>query len=120
MAKKSGLVSIGWILSLFGAILMIIFAIIAIINEFTEISGISGMTVNFFPDDPNIQNAGIIVAIVVGLIIIWIWTEKKLNKRSDLPLLGILFIIFGIITGLSLAGLLVILGGILFLIEYYF
>lgn len=121
MTKSSGLVSVGWLFALFGAILMVISGFIIILdNIISEFENITGISLGFIPLDSNNQIFYGLVVILLGVIVLWIWKNKRIRKGDDLLLYGILFIIVGIISSLSLAGLLVVIGGALFLIEYFF
>ena len=116
---RSGLGEIGLILALVGAILLIIFGILEIVatissgfNQFTqynyhlfEYSGFNGVVYG-------------IIAIVFGIIIIWAWRYGKIYGHDDELIWGIVFIVFGILAG-TIGGLLVLLGGILLLIDFF-
>ncbi|MHA1983936.1 MAG: hypothetical protein ACW967_06245 [Candidatus Hodarchaeales archaeon] len=120
MAKSSGLVTVGWLFSLFGAILMIVSGAIIILNNVvSEFESLTGVSLGFIPLDSTNQIFYGFVVIILGIIVLWIWKNKKM-QHGDLLLYGVLFIIIGIITSFALAGLLVFIGGGLFLIEYFF
>lgn len=122
MSNDSGLVSVGWLFTIFGAVLMVVTGFILIIQnfilEFNEIR--SYLTLDFVTLD---QDANILFGIFIiflGIIVLWVWRTDRVKTGNDLVTYGFMFMILGFISALSLAGILVFVGGALFLIEYYF
>ncbi|MHA2365461.1 MAG: hypothetical protein ACXAC7_16005 [Candidatus Hodarchaeales archaeon] len=120
MAKKSGLSDIGLILALIGGIIMAIFGILRIIGYFIEdINTSDYMDISILGSGASEGAlAGGIIALVLGIILIWVWKEKKVGTGDSILIWGIIFIVFGLIGG-SLGGLLVLIAGILLLIDYF-
>ena len=122
MAKKSGLSDLGVILALIGGIIMAIYGILRIVGVFVaEANDVlsSAFDVELLSGSIGGENGVLIagvIALVLGLIVIWVWKERKASGDGIL-LWGIVFIVFGLIGG-SLGGLLLLLGGILLVLDY--
>ncbi|MFW9780598.1 MAG: hypothetical protein ACFFE8_17280 [Candidatus Heimdallarchaeota archaeon] len=122
MAKKSGIGDLGILLALIGGILMAVFGILRIVGSFmAEVNDLlqTLFDVNFVGGFLG-ENGGLIsgaIALLLGVIVIWAWRTKQVSSGNDLLLWGIIYIVLGLIGG-SLGGMLVLLGGILFVIDY--
>ena len=123
MAKKSGLSDLGIILALIGGIIMAIYGILRIVGVFiTEANEVlsSAFDVDLLSGNIGGENGVLvagIIALVLGLVVIWVWKEKKVSGDGIL-LWGIVFIVIGLIGG-SPGGLLLLIGGILLVIDYF-
>ncbi|MHA2295418.1 MAG: hypothetical protein ACXAEU_14570 [Candidatus Hodarchaeales archaeon] len=116
---KSGIASLGLVLSLIGALVLVIFGILRIVGAFvTELEALLGFDISLFGNDQTMRIVGGLIAILLGVIVIWAWQKKKVKAKDDYLLWGIIFIVIGIIGG-SLGGLLILVGGILIVIGYF-
>lgn len=118
MTKKGGLTDLGVILGVIGGLILIIFGILRIASEFVEdLADLLFFDYNVITADnaENVLYAGII-EIIIGVIVLWAWREKKVS--GNILVWGIVYIILGLIGG-SLGGLLIILGGILLVLDYF-
>ncbi|MHA1992193.1 MAG: hypothetical protein ACW981_18805 [Candidatus Hodarchaeales archaeon] len=123
MAKKSGLSDLGVILALIGGIIMAVYGILRIVGVFvSEANDLlqSAFDVDLLSGSIGGDNGALVagvIALVLGLVVIWVWKEKKASGDGIL-LWGIVFIVFGLIGG-SLGGLLLLIGGLLLVIDYF-
>ncbi|OLS22623.1 MAG: hypothetical protein HeimC3_28970 [Candidatus Heimdallarchaeota archaeon LC_3] len=123
MAKKSGLSDLGVILALIGGIIMVVYGILRIVGVFVaEANDIlsDAFDVDLLSGNIGGENGVLIrgiIALVLGLVVIWVWKERKAS-RDGILLWGIVFIVIGLIGG-SPGGLLLLIGGILLVIDYF-
>ena len=117
---------IGRILGVIGGILMIIFAILVVINEL--VSGILGALEDFtFTGVVSIGGdaigelawlVGAVILVVCGIVAIYGYKDLDSKDTGKLLIWGIIFIVLGIIA-FSLPGILLIVGGIVLIIDYF-
>jgi len=117
---KSGIADIGVILSLVGAIILVVFGILRIVSVFVEgLESLLALDISLLGSgDQTMLVAGGIIAILLGAIVIWAWKEKKISSQGDYIIWGIILVVIGIIGG-SLGGLLILVGGILVILGYF-
>ncbi len=122
MAKSSGLTDIGNILAVVGGILMVIFGILGIVS--TVVSSVNNalQQVNIPSYGPNFVRGdalvGSIILLVIGIVLIYIYKEKKARSGDEILIFGIIYIVLGWIAW-SLGGILAIIGGILLIIDFF-
>jgi len=98
---------------------MVIFGLLRLAGAFvTELESLLELDIAFFGDTQEMRIAGGLIAILLGVIVIWAWRSKKIKSKDNYLLWGIIFIVIGIIGG-SLGGLLILVGGILILLGYF-
>lgn len=120
---KSGIAGIGIILSVVGALILVIFGILRIAGEFIEgLDSLLALDISVLGSvgsgDQVTSIVNGIIAILLGVIVLWAWKEKKVSAKGDYILWGIVFVVIGIIGG-SLGGLLILVGGILIILGYF-
>ena len=106
----------GYIDSLIGGFLLIIQGILTIASE---VSGMVGeLSFLSFSGERWLNGLIMIVLGFVVLLFVWHWLQLRLHIGTPIKnriLLGILLIVFGLISG-GTAGILVLIGGVLFVI----
>ena len=106
----------GYIDSLIGGFLLIIQGILTIASE---VSGIVGeLSFLSFSGERWLNGLIMIVLGFVVLLFVWHWLQLRLHMGTPIKnriLLGILLIVFGLVSG-GTAGILVLIGGIFFVI----
>ncbi len=117
---------IGRILGVLGGIIMVVFAIIIVISnvasELVEAFGdiLDLATINIagqaLGDTGWIVSAAI--TLICGLVAILGYQKLTSKDKSDLILWGIIYIVIGLIGG-TLGGLIVLIGGIVLVIDYF-
>jgi hypothetical protein len=106
----------GYIDSLIGGFLLIIQGILTIASEITSIVG--DLSLLSFSGMSWLNGLIMIVLGFVVLLFVWYWLQLRLRMGTPIKnrvLLGIILIVFGLISG-GIAGILVLIGGILFII----
>ena len=98
--------TVGQILVILGAVLMIVLAIVSLIND--AIEGIQSYTFGLL----DIPFLGQIIAIVMGILILWLTIDRRVYYRLNLYLFAILIIVLAIIGG-NVGGLVCIIGGLI-------
>jgi hypothetical protein len=97
---------IGQILIILGAVLMIVLSIVFLIND--AIEGIQSYTFGLL----GIPYLGQVIAIVMGILILWLTIDRRVYYRLNLYLFAILIIVLAIIGG-NVGGLVCIIGGLI-------
>ncbi len=106
----------GYIDSLIGGFLLIVQGILTIASEITSIVG--DLSLLSFSGMSWLNGVIMIVLGFVVLLFVWYWLQLRLRMGTPIKnrvLLGIILIVFGLIAG-GTAGILVLIGGILFMI----
>ena len=106
----------GYIDSLIGGFLLIVQGILTIASEITSIVG--DLSLLSFSGMSWLNGLIMIVLGFVVLLFVWYWLQLRLRMGTPIRnrvLLGIILIVFGLIAG-GTAGILVLIGGILFMI----
>ena len=114
---------IGRILGVIGGLLMIIIAIVFVVNNVVnEILDLSALGLNVFGEMDLGEDIGWVVSaavmVVCGIIAVFGYQKLASRDKGDLILWGIIYIVVGIVGG-SLGGLLVLIGGIILVIDYF-
>ena len=125
MAKASGLTDIGNLLAVVGGVIMVIFGILAIV--YTIAGSLQDSLSNFTQYNYQAYHygggdlggiVGGIITLVLGIVLIYIYKEKKAKSGDEILIYGIIYIVLGLIGG-SIGGLLAIIGGILLIIDFF-
>ena len=114
---------IGRILGVIGGILLIVIGIIITVNNVLQeaLLTLDLLGANFLGDTVGGDFGWVIstaLMIVCGLIAIFGYQKLGSKDKSDLLLWGIIYIVVGFI-GWGLGGILVLIGGIILLIDYF-
>ncbi len=117
---------IGRILGVLGGLIMVIFAIVIVVSnvaaELVEaFSDILDLTTINLADQALGTEAWIIAAaitLICGLIAIVGYQKLSSRDKGDLILWGIIYIVIGLIGG-TVGGLIVLIGGIVLVIDYF-
>ena len=117
---KSGIADLGIILSVVGALILVIFGILRTAGGLVEgLEDLLAFDISILGSgDQTMLIVGGIIAIILGVIVLWAWKEKKISSKGDYIIWGIVFVVIGIIGG-SLGGLLILVGGILIILGYF-
>lgn len=120
MAKKSGIGSLGILLSLIGGVIIFVFGILMVVSYLVKdlqatINDLRFETISF--GNESLLIFGILL-VVLGGVVVWAWKNKKVEEGGDLLLWGIVFLVIGILTS-SIPGFLLILGGVLMIVDYF-
>lgn len=125
MAKASGLTDIGNILALVGGIIMVIFGILEIVNSVASSLSSSLDTVTKY--NYHLYNFGTgtlggvidgIILLVLGIVLIYIYKEKKAKSGDEILIFGIIYIVLGVLAW-GIGGILSVIGGILLIIDFF-
>ena len=118
---------IGRILGVIGGILMIVLGIVMIVNNVLDEAifaldqfGVD-LGMNFVGDTVGGSNSWLIAGalmIILGIVAIYGYQQLAGKGKGDLLVWGIIYIVVGIL-GAGLGGLLVLLGGIVLVIDYF-
>ncbi|MFX0126264.1 MAG: hypothetical protein ACFFAE_21770 [Candidatus Hodarchaeota archaeon] len=111
----------GRILGLLGGLLMIVFAFVRVLREFADIAidlGILEFTVvrGLLGTESWMISAAILV--ICGIIVVYGYKQLAEEQKKNLLLWGIIYIVVGLAAG-TVAGLVVLLGGIILVIDYF-
>lgn len=126
MIIMADLKGIGRILGVLGGIIMVVFAIIIVISnvasELLEAMAdlVDLTTINLAGQALGTQ-AWIIsaaITLVCGLIAIFGYQKLTSRDKGDLILWGIIYIVIGLVGG-TVGGLIVLIGGIVLIIDYF-
>lgn len=98
--------TVGQIFVIFGAVLMIVMAIVSLIEETIEY--VQSFTFGQF----GIPYLGQIIAILMGILILWLTVDRRVYYRLNLYLFAVIIIILAIIGG-NIGGLVCIIGGLI-------
>jgi hypothetical protein len=98
--------TVGQIFIIFGAVLMIVLSIVFLIND--AIEGIQSYTFGLLA----IPYLGQIIAIIMGILILWLTVDRRVYNRLNLYLFAILIIVLAVIGG-NVGGLVCIIGGLI-------
>ncbi len=112
---------IGRILGVIGGIIMVIFGIVMIINNLLSLALELGLLEFNFAGEFLQGETWLIEAtimIVCGIVAIYGYKELSGRKKEGLLLWGIIYIVLAIIGG-GIGALLVLIGGIVLLIDYF-
>jgi len=112
---------IGKILGIVGGLLMILFTFVRILREFGNIAidlGILEFTIvrGLLGAESWFISAGILL--VCGIIAIYGYKGLEGEEKKALIIWGIIYIVIGLAAG-TLAGLVVLLGGVVLFIDYF-
>ena len=123
MARKSGLGTLGMLLALIGSILLIIFGLALIVS--TVVSGFEDVLaqLNYRIIDLSTYGGDNVVygilAIIFGVIVFYTWKNGNVKSGDDLLVYGIVYVVLYLVLGGGLGGVLVLLGGVLLIIDYF-
>lgn len=111
----------GRILGLLGGLLMILFAVVRVLREFADIAidlGILEFTVvrGLLGTESWMISAAILI--ICGIIGIYGYKQLEGEKKKNLLLWGIIYIVIGLAAG-TVAGLVTLLGGVVLFIDYF-
>lgn len=117
---------IGRILGVLGGLIMVIFAIVIVISniaaELVEtMADLVDLTTINLAGQALGTGAWIIsaaITVVCGCIAIFGYQKLSSRDKSDLILWGIIYIVIGLVGG-TLGGLIVLIGGIILVIDYF-
>jgi len=118
---------IGRILGLIGGILMIVLGIIIVINNILDEAILAldqfgvDLGLNFVGDAVGGANSWLVAAalmIIFGIVAIFGYKQLSGKPKGELLVWGIIYIVVGIL-GAGLGGLIVLLGGIVLVIDYF-
>ncbi|NHK31608.1 MAG: hypothetical protein FK730_09665 [Asgard group archaeon] len=98
--------TVGQIFIILGAVLMIILSIVFLIND--AIEGIQSYTFGLL----GVPYLGQIMAIIMGILILWLTIDRRVYYRLNLYLFAILIIVLAIIGG-NVGGLVCVIGGLI-------
>ncbi|MFX0125283.1 MAG: hypothetical protein ACFFAE_16770 [Candidatus Hodarchaeota archaeon] len=115
---------IGRILGVLGGIIMVVFAILIAVREVAselveameDILEIS--TINIAGQAGLDWIVSVIITLVCGLIAIYGYQRLASKDKGDLILWGIIYIVIGLVGG-TIGGLIVLIGGIILVIDYF-
>ncbi|MHA1990313.1 MAG: hypothetical protein ACW981_04590 [Candidatus Hodarchaeales archaeon] len=121
MANNSPLTFIGWNLSLFGSILILISGLTIVMGFFSiQPENLETSLLDLLKMHQNVKLVYGIVIILIGTFILWTWKNKKDAEEINLLKYGLIFLVLGSIGILTLVSIFIILAGILFIIDSYF
>ena len=112
---------IGRILGVLGGIIMVIFGVIIVVNNLLELALDLGVLQLNAAAEVLGEGSWLISAaimLVCGLVAIYGYKELGAKKKEGLLLWGIIYIVLGIVGG-SVGALLVLIGGIVLIIDYF-
>jgi hypothetical protein len=115
---------IGRILGVLGGIIMVVFAIIiAVSNVASELveamSDILDMTTINLAGQAGLDwIVSVVITFVCGLIAIYGFQKLASRDKGDLLLWGVIYIIIGLVGG-TIGGLIVLIGGIILVLDYF-
>ncbi|MFX0170732.1 MAG: hypothetical protein ACFE9L_02310 [Candidatus Hodarchaeota archaeon] len=120
----ANLKSIGRILGVLGGLIMVIFAILKavqnvageLVEAMEDILEIS--TINLAGQAGLDWIVSVAITFVCGLIAIYGYQRLSSKEKGDLILWGIIYIVIGLIGG-TVGGLIVLIGGIVLVIDYF-
>ncbi|NHJ38716.1 MAG: hypothetical protein FK731_01695 [Asgard group archaeon] len=95
--------TVGQIVVIFGAVLMVVMAIVSLIMD--TIDYVQSFTFGLF----DIPFLGAILAIIMGILILWLTVDRRVYYRLNLYLFAVIIIILAIIGG-NIGGLVCIIG----------
>ena len=119
--KMADLKFLGRITGFIGGILLLLFGIVGIIRNFGNITVDLGLLeYNLISGFVGTEGWIITVAILIICGIVAVFGYKQLSGRKEggLLLWGIIFTVIGLIAG-TLGGLIVLIGGIVLIIDYF-
>lgn len=112
---------IGRILGVLGGIIMVIFGVIIVVINLSELALDLGVLQLNAAAEVLGEGSWLISAaimLVCGLVAIYGYKELSAKKKEGLLLWGIIYIVLGIVGG-SIGALLVLIGGIVLIIDYF-
>ncbi len=117
---------IGRILGILGGIIMVVFAIIIVVSNvaaelveaFADILDLATINVAGEALGASAWIISAAITIVCGLIAIFGYQKLASKDKGDLILWGIIYIVIGLIGG-TVGGLIVLIGGIILVIDYF-
>lgn len=118
MAKKGTLGSIGILLSVIAGLILLIFGILLIIGFLlTDVRDqVQSLQFDYLTLGENALLVYGLVSVILGGITVWAWQNKKIER--SMFFWGVIFIIFGLLTG-ALPSLLLIVGGVLLVLDVF-
>lgn len=120
-ARRSTLTTVGLIFALIGGIILIAVGALSIISLFVE--AIAEVTADFYTVTSVFGTGDVytvvygLLAIIMGILVIWIWKEGRVRSHGDLLIYGIIFIVLGVVGGMP-GGIIVFVGGVFLVIDY--
>lgn len=113
---------IGRILGGLGGLIMIIFGVIILVNSLLdlaiEFSGLDFSAASQFIEGETSVFVVVAIMIVCGIVAILGYKELSHKNKDNLLLWGIIYIVLAIIGG-GIGALLVLIGGIVLIIDYF-